>query len=43
MRKTTIYLDDEDDNKLSEIKDENGLKKDAQAVRLAIRNYRRKK
>lgn len=43
MRKTTIYLDDEDDKKLEEIKDDNGLKQDAQAVRLAIRNYRNRK
>ncbi len=42
MRKTTIYLDIEDDAKLEEIKKSNGLTSDAPAIRLAIRNYPKK-
>lgn len=40
MRKTTIYLDDADDEQLKLIKAANGLTKDVQAIRLAIRTYR---
>jgi hypothetical protein len=40
MRKTTIYLDEADDQKIEEIKGDNGLTDDAPAIRLAIRSYR---
>ena len=43
MRKTTIYLDTDDDKKLEQIKKDTGLAKDAPAIRLAIRAYRSKK
>jgi Arc/MetJ family transcription regulator len=40
MRKTTIYLDDIDDDMIAQIKADHGLTDDAPAVRLALRSYR---
>lgn len=39
MRKTTVYLDTIDDEKIEEIRRKNGLRDAASAVRLAIRSY----
>lgn len=40
MRKTTIYLDQPDDEQIAKIKEDHGLTDDAPAIRLAIRAYR---
>ena len=40
MRKTTIYLDEVDDEQIHRIKKDHGLADDAPAIRLALRSYR---